>query len=176
MAFKIPVFCCSPITVQFKMPPAQQLFSFLDEKSEHLMGQLCPVCLLRVYHRHKCINTDMEFKLLPWFKWDLTVLGCYTAEICSCFQTKCRSPIQGSAWTLKMGLLVCPKTLVTDYQSTLCNISEKRRSNDMLAYDTDRRCYQTCVSVSFLEMLMQYSISPTTRKLKKASRIIISYY
>jgi hypothetical protein len=33
------------------------------------------------------------------------------------------------SWPLRMGLIGCPKTLVTNYHSTLCNISEKWRSN-----------------------------------------------
>jgi len=69
MAFNIPVFCCSPITVQFKIPPAGQLFPFLYEKSVNLMGQLCPVCLLKVKHGHKSINNEMlDLKFLPWYK------------------------------------------------------------------------------------------------------------
>jgi len=59
-----------------------------------------------------------------------------------------------------MKLIVCLKTSVTDYQSMLCNIPEKRRSNkDVLAYDTDR-LHQMCASLSFMEMLTQVQQMP----------------
>ena len=39
-------FCCGQSTVPFNTHCRRALFSVLDEKDVHLMGQFCPVCLL----------------------------------------------------------------------------------------------------------------------------------
>ena len=40
-------------------------------------------------------------------------------------------PSSSTVWPWKMGPTGCPKTSVTNYQSTLCNIPEERRSQIM---------------------------------------------
>jgi hypothetical protein len=65
-----------------------------------------------------------------------TLLICYAAYICSYrrFGTIYQSHFKGQAvfldcLTLQMGPVVCPETSVTNYQSTLRNIPEERRSH-----------------------------------------------
>jgi hypothetical protein len=65
------------------------------------------------------------------FYWDVTQLGLIVSY--RRFGTTCGSHPQGScnsSWTLcplKMGALVCPETSLSNYQSTLRNMAEKRR-------------------------------------------------
>jgi hypothetical protein len=77
---------------------------------------------------NQTVRTTVKSALL----WDLTrrrLVVCYR-----CFGTTYRSDPQGSsipraAWPSKMGLIGCPKISLTNYQSTLCNIWEERRSH-----------------------------------------------
>jgi hypothetical protein len=59
-----------------------------------------------------------------------------------CFGTNYRSHLQGSR-PLKMRPIGCPETSVKDYQSTLCNIPEERRSHQHRDGNLKSRIVQT---------------------------------
>jgi hypothetical protein len=78
------------------------------------------------------------------------------------------------AWTLKMGPRGCPETSVTNYQSTLRNSSEERRSNLHRGWSLQSRQIGTCE-----EMWIHWGIHQLFIDLKKAcdsvNRVVLCY-
>ena len=65
-------------------------------------------------------TTGSDFRLPPWCKWRLGTSGSWAALI------------GWTAWPLKMRPIGCPETSVTNYQPTMSNISDGRRSRSIL--------------------------------------------